>query len=106
MLRNHRRSGLHAVAPDSFEARASGFPAHGVRERAIGQSKWRYIAGNIERLDAILCVCFAGGVAPTAELDVQFAVVLVASPVIKSVHAQNGGGFQVSGVANNDNVSP
>jgi hypothetical protein len=47
------------------------------------------VAPQVKGLNAILRIVFVGGVAPTADLDVHFAVMLIASPVIESIHAED-----------------
>jgi len=87
-----------------FEARAAGFPTHRMREGALGHCKWSEVSRNIEWLNAELRIIFARGVAPPAEFDVHFAVMLIAAPVIKGIHAQDCGRLQVSGVTNHNDV--
>src|SRR6266481_2168861 len=104
VFRNHGRARLHRCAPDRFEARATGFPAHGMCEGAFGHCKWSEVSRNIEWLNAELRIIFARGVAPPAEFDVHFAVMLIAAPVIKGIHAQDCGRLQVSCVTNHNDV--
>src|SRR5882672_3957224 len=104
MFRHRRRSGLHAGASDSFKTDAPGLPTHRMREGPLGNGKWSDVAGNVEWLNAILRISHGGSVTPAAEFDVHFAIVLVATPVVEGVHAQDCGGFQMGGVANYKNV--
>src|SRR5467141_486056 len=104
VFRNHGRARLHRGAPDSFEARAAGFPTHRMREGALGHCKWSEVSRNIEWLNAELRIIFARGVAPPAEFDVYFAVMLIAAPVVKGIHAQDCGRLQASGVTNHNDV--
>src|SRR5467141_767553 len=104
VFRNHGRARLHRGAPDSFEARAAGFPTHRMRERALGHCKWSEVSRNIEWLNTELRIIFARGLAPLAEFDVHFAVMLIAAPVVEGIHAQDRGRLQVSGVTNHNDV--
>ena len=104
MLRNNRRSGSHFRASDRLETRASRFPMHRMRKGARRQRKWRDIARNIERLDPVLRIILAAGFSPAPEFHIQFAVMLVASPIVKGIDAQNRGRFQVRCITNDNDI--
>src|SRR5271163_1197225 len=98
MLGNNRRARIHRIAPNSFEFRETGFPMHGMRQRALRRSESRDVSRNVEGLNAVLRVVLIAGIAPAADLYVYFAVVLFAAKVIEGIHTKNRSRLEVGNI--------
>src|SRR5215469_9897901 len=89
---------------ESLETGASRFPVQPVSEDARRHKEPGNISGNVERLNHVLRIVPASRIAPATQLDVQFAVVLVAGPFVERGHAENGCGRQVSGLPDRHHI--
>src|ERR1700761_5536115 len=103
MLGDHRGAGKGGAA-HSLEARSPWFPVHYVGQCACGHYEASEVSRHVKRLDRVLRIVFVGGVAPTAQLHIEFAKVLLPSPVVEGIEAQNRGGLQMGGIANRPGV--
>src|SRR5271165_4810401 len=104
VLEDYRSAGLIGRAADGLEPGKAGLPPQDVGEGADGRGETREIAGDIKRLDTKLCVALVGGVSPTADFDVHFAIVGIAV-VVPGNHAEDGGWLEMRSVANGEDVA-
>ena len=78
---------------------------HHVGEGTRGKSKRRQVAGNVEGLNTVLRIVFIIGIAPPAHFHIEFAEMLISSPVVKGIETQNCGRFQMGNIPDHKNVS-
>src|ERR1700685_3257099 len=91
--------------PESLKGNSSWFPEHRVRKHPRRLRKPGRVCGKVQWHDAIADIIHTSCIAPAADFNIHFAIVLVSSRCIKRVSTENRCGLELRNVVHRESVS-